>query len=78
MTGRISKRWSEYSQRNIITLEHPLLQEDIEFLAGLFEKYIMDHIEKIGGFDKLRLMTHDELMSGMRVTDLFYALKEWT
>lgn len=67
-----------FASETPITLEHPLLQEDIEFLAGLFEKYIMDHIEKIGGFDKLRLMTHDELMKRWDdgVTDLFYAMEQ--
>lgn len=67
-----------FASETPITLEHPVLQEDIEFLAGLFEKHIMDHIEKIGGFDKLRLMTHDELMKRWDegVTDLFYALEK--
>lgn len=67
-----------FASETTITLEHPVLQEDIEFLAGLFEKHFMDHIEKIGGFDKLRLMTHDELMKrwDKGVADLFYAMEQ--
>ena len=61
-----------------ITLEHPLLQEDIDFLEASFEKYMMDHLEKIGGFANLKLMTHDELMKrhDEGVTDLFYAMEK--
>lgn len=60
-----------------ITLEHPLLREDIDFLAELFEKYMRDHIKRIGGFDNLKLMTHEELMERWDngVADMFYALK---
>lgn len=61
-----------------ITLEHPLMQEDIEYLEGLFYKYMTDHIEKIGGFDKLKLMTEEELEQrhNESVTDLFYLLEQ--
>ena len=59
-------------------VEHVLMQEDIDFLAGLFEKYIRGYIKKIGGFDNLKLITHDELYERWDngVVDLFYALEQ--
>ena len=61
-----------------INLEQPLLQEDIDFLAELIEKYIKSYIEKIGGIDKLKLMSHEELAERWNgwVADLFYALEQ--
>ena len=61
-----------------IILEHPLIQEDIEHLEGLFYKYMTDHIEKAGGIDKLKLMTEEEIKQ--REDDgtayLFYLLEQ--
>ena len=59
-------------------VEHPLVQEDIDFLAGLYEKYMRDHIKKIGGFDQLKLMTHEELMQRWDdgTADMFYILEQ--
>lgn len=67
-----------FASETPMTLDHPLLQEDIDFLEALFEKYMMEHIEKIGGFANLKLMTHEELMKrhDESVADLFYALEQ--
>ena len=54
------------------------MQEDIDFLEASFETYMMDHLEKIGGFTNLKLMTEAELEQrhDEGVTDLFYAMEK--
>jgi len=67
-----------FASETPMTLEHPLLQEDIDFLEASFETYMMDHLEKIGGFTNLKLMTEAELEQrhDEGVTDLFYAMEK--
>lgn len=36
--------------------------KDIEYIAHLFEEYIMDYINKKGGIDKLKLYTKEEIL----------------
>jgi hypothetical protein len=66
-----------FASETPMTLDHPLLQEDIDFLEASFEKYMMEHIEKIGGFANLKLMPHDELMKRWDdgVADMFYLME---
>lgn len=73
MIKDIKSMIKKFAEEAPIILEHPLIQEDVDFLEGLFEKHITEHIEKIGGIDNLKLMTHEELYKRWDngVTDLF-------
>ena len=39
----------------------PYTLKQQEHLAGLFRQYIDDHLEKIGGYEKLQLFTKEEV-----------------
>lgn len=41
--------------------EAPFLQEDLDYIAELLEEYIRQYIKRIGGDDKLILLTEQEM-----------------
>ncbi|MDD3614088.1 MAG: hypothetical protein PHT05_10020, partial [Clostridia bacterium] len=41
--------------------EVPFLQEDLDYIAELLEEYIRQYIKRIGGDDKLILLTEQEM-----------------
>ena len=42
-------------------LSKPYSLEQRNYIAGLLESYIRDYIKKVGGYDKLKLYTREEV-----------------